>query len=136
MPTQINITPAQVLTQVFGATASLQNLWDAIDVTAYDYLDLELVVTALSFTTGSAVIVGIATGMQTQAEDGWVNSASTLNGSYCFGTSLGATGVYVKTVGGPGSNAPLLRFVRWMMVGSAGASGTIQFYIRGIARAV
>jgi hypothetical protein len=112
MATVLNITPLQ---PVAATNGTKQNLWEAVDVAAFDILDLELVVITPA---SSASLVTLITGMQIQTEDGWV--ALTTN------FSQSTAGSVIKTF-----DKGFLRYIRW----SCDASGTAPtFYIRGMGR--
>lgn len=96
-------------------TSEKQELRLAVDVSAYDELDLLLTVQEDS--AGSSISVRILTGMQMETEEGWVTAAT-------FATTA-AQGEDAMNV------TNLLRYVRYELVtGSTNAT----FQINGMAR--
>ena len=120
----INVTPQQPVLLGPGVTGGVkaQPAYDAIDVSGYDILDLELVITTITgFTSGT---IAIMTGMQMQSDDGWVTLANfSLAGSY--GTAGNAI---LKTY-----DKGFLRYIRWIVM-NLSPGDQIGFYIRGMAR--
>jgi hypothetical protein len=123
MASMIHITPEQPVVATISTTGDTrENLWDAVDVGAYDFLDLELVITAI---TGAATVtIGLCTGNHIESEDGWLSNTSTPSLNF-YPAGVGSQ---QKTFG-----CGLLRYVRWVVQPNATA-GTVTFYIRGMAR--
>jgi hypothetical protein len=119
MATVIDLTPGQPVVVAPGGSATNQNLTQAIDVSAFDMLDLQLVVLTAPGTGG---LVTLITGMQTQSEDGW----KALSTPSSYWTSA-AVGTYLQLF-----DRNFLRYVRWSVASGTGAS--ISFYIRGMGR--
>jgi hypothetical protein len=88
-----------------------QDLRLAIDVGAFDQLDLGLVVYE-----GTDVSLRILTGMQVESDLGWLTADTFALTQQNGGDKMSVTG--------------LLRYVRWELV----SSGTATFMIAGIAR--
>ena len=116
----IHITPAQPVVATPGtASYARQPLSEASDVLAWDVLDLAAVCTHL---LDGPARVGLASGMQTQSEDGWLNLTST---EVEF-TAVGE----VKPIQ---LDKGFYRFLRWY-VEPAAKPPTVGFYITGVAR--
>ncbi len=124
MASIINVTPTQPVTLNNTAANVRQNLWEAVDIAAFDILDLELVITTITGAGLGAVQVDLITGMQVQSEDGWIVATPT-------GGVWGALapGAYLKTF-----DKGLLRYVRWQMTTDIPLANTVPFYIKGMAR--
>ncbi len=122
MATTINITPLQPV--VLSVSNPLKmNLWDAVDVSAFDVLDLELNVLVVG---GGLVNVQIdlITGMQKQTEDGW----GVVPAGGAWG-ALPAGSVVLKTF-----DKGFLKYVRWQCSTGLGGANTATFYLRGQGR--
>jgi hypothetical protein len=119
----ISVTPVQPVTaSVSTSSDTRQTITEAVDIGECDWLDLELVVVSLS--GPSTITIGLCTGMQLQTEDGWLCNTSLPSLNF-FPI---ATGSQQRTFG-PG----LLRYVRWVVQPNA-TSGSVSFYVRGMAR--
>ena len=121
------ITPTP--TPVKVTAAGKMNLFDAIDVAAYDMLDLQLLLVAATGTISSGSLqIKIITGMQRQVEDNsWLVTPTNFDDLSSL-PSLPKS--YLKTL-----NMGFLKYIRWS-VEQWPASGLtdITFLIRGIAR--
>lgn len=104
-----------------AANGTIQPLAEALDVSAYDILDLVLWVGALEGTfTGSGLVITIITGMSKETEDGWVPLQS-------------FTGVTASNIPQKLGFTGLLRYVRWKVTGFTGGTAA-AFSITGMAR--
>ncbi len=127
----IDLTPSEPATVSFtlnGAGPTLQNLWDAFDVSKYDVLDLELGIVNIGGTLGT-VTIDLYTGMQIQTEDGWVQVKNVTTGVSIWGTGL-AVGAYVLA----SQSLGFLRYIRWQVTTPLSAGQSVTFFIRGIGR--
>jgi hypothetical protein len=117
------------LSQANGA-AQRQAIYLAVDVGAYDVLDLECIVVALEGTSPT-IKVNVVTGMQIQTEDGWVVAGS-FNAGGAITTS---NSPYLLTLGNNSSaGAGLLRYVRWDVTAFSATGTFATLWIRGMAR--
>ncbi len=122
----INITPLQPVALGTGGiylgpnSVTKQALYDAVEASSFDILDLEAVILSVSTSTGSPKLE-IWTGMQTQTEDGWIPCITM--------TSVPAVQTYLVN-----QTAGFLRYLRWVYTAGGGASESITFYIRGMGR--
>jgi hypothetical protein len=129
MATELYITPSQpvTVTAITGTLAFKQNLWESVDVSSYDILDLEFVIVAANVGSTTAHF-GLTTGMQTQTEDGWwSNIAGGPNLDIINAAGISA-GTLFKTF-----NLGFLKYVRWNISG-LNVNDTVTFYIRGMGR--
>ncbi len=95
-----------------------QGLWQAVDVGAYDQLDLLLWINGFEGTPGS-LTVEVITGMSMDSEDGWVTAG-------LFSASSAVNFQEKKNITG------LLRYVRWKTTLATATSA--MFNVRGMAR--
>ncbi len=91
--------------------ATTQELRLAVDVSAYDELDL-----LLTMYEGSSIQVEVLTGMQIETEEGWVSA-----GTFSTISAQGETKLNLKN---------FLRYVRW----DQNTAGAATFMVNGIAR--
>ena len=130
----INLTGPQPVNVSLSSTDETRDqLHNAVDIGRVDRLDLELVIVSNTAATGTALIIGICTGMQNETEDGWLSNCSTpsLNFAPVAVTTGNPTGLTVQHK----SFSGMLRWVRWVVRPVvAGTSGSVSFYIRGMAR--
>lgn len=111
-----------VTTPVRITATGAQELRLALDVSAYDVLDLELRVLRLEGTSPS-VTVEIQTGMQRESSEGWVT----------LGTAFPAVATAPKSEVRNLTN--LLRYIRWnVTVLSGSGSPAATFMIDGVGR--
>lgn len=151
MASIINITgdqPVYLTLPLIGSATSYQYdqpLTDAVDVSAFDFLDLELGVVSCNVpsASGSTVTIGLLTGMQNQTPDGWIGNDYPTATNYqmaTFSASLAAPAYNIKSLGPFGGDSedrnPILRYVRYSVhfAGGSGDSAVITFWIRGMAR--
>lgn len=124
MADQITLTQQPV---VANGNTIYMNLQDAIDIHAYDQLDLYIQLLKLDATS---VTVDILTSMQNTTDDvsvspsPWVSAGS---------ASISAEGW--STLSLPTSGKVLLRYVRWK-VAPTGGNAKATVYINGLARRV
>jgi len=99
---------------------TLQPIYLALDVSAFDILDIELGIIGLEG-TGTGVTVNVWTGMQNQVDDGWLALST-------FSTMTAADTFAKQTFQGG-----FLKYLRWR-VDSLGGYTATTFYIRGMGR--
>ena len=149
MAAVIHITPEQPVVVELAAGAGTDRqiapLHEPVDVLAYRWLDLELVVVRADLSEGASVSIGVATGMQAGTEDGWINSKVS---TAATATQYDFDAITTSTAGNPpilrrtaigrvGKDEPpaiLLRYVRWVAQLTAGSTASLAFYVRGVAR--
>jgi len=98
-----------------------QPLHEAIDVSAFDSIDLLLSAYTLEGTSSPQAQVQILTGMQKDTEDGWVSA-------FAFATTTTAPTFTKDHITG------LLRFVRWEVLNVSGTNPALTFALNGMAR--
>jgi hypothetical protein len=98
-----------------------QELYLAVDVSAYDLLDLQAVCTVEG--TASSGAIKLISGMQFQTNDGWFEPSSNF-------AAINGTGVKTVTASVTGG---FMRYVRWQLTSLGGASA-ITFFIKGLGR--
>ena len=112
--------PITLTHQPIRVTATgFQPLYLAMDVSAFDILDIELGIVGLEGTSPS-VTVNVYTGMQNQVDDCWL-PLSTF-------ASQSTPDTYLKQ----SFQGGFLKYVRWNVTALAGTAAT--FYIRGMGR--
>lgn len=121
------ITPQPIII-TSGPTSVTQDIRTAIDVSAWDYLDLQ--VGLMSAETNGTVTVNMFTSMQNVVDDSsWVSGGINC-GSVAF-TATSEAGKW-KSLLLPASGTPLLRFVRYQIVLTTTTKATIM--ISGMGR--
>lgn len=125
MVSLISLTPSQpVVVAVATIGETRQSLDQAVDLCGAESIDLELVVLELSpSATLKSVRIGLATGFQTQSEDGWISNRSSPPLTFM------PCGVGTH----PRRFSRLFRFARWVVLPGL-TGGTVTFYLRGVAR--
>jgi hypothetical protein len=114
---RVQLTAAPIRVTATGA----QELRLALDVLAFDMLDLELRVLDIEGTTPSITII-VQTGMQRATEEGWVTAST-------FVAVTSAPASQIRTV------QNMLRYVRWNVSALTGTGGpAATFLIYGVGR--
>lgn len=113
----------QKFSQPDAASALEMPLDQSIEVAGYDILDLQPGVLAINLDSGD-VTVQIPTSMQKDRKDGWIVAGS---------KNVTTTG-WDETFTVPASGKVLLRYVRWRIVFTGGASATVTLTLKGMAR--
>ncbi len=116
MATELMVTDGVVRITANGA---IQALYQAVDVSRFDQVDLLIWLNGLEGTVTS-VTVSILTGMSLESEDGWV----TINS---FAALTTANTADKKAFTG------VLKYIRWKVTAVTG-TGAASFNIRGMAR--
>lgn len=138
----INLTGEQPIYQSITLAPSYyiiqvnQPLIDAIDISEYHMLDIELGVLSLTLGQhGGVVTFGLLTGMQNQTEDGWIGNDYWSDERYRLGRFAAnvTEPTYSITSFGP---TGLLKYVRFSVTYNETTSSTakVLFLIRGMAR--
>lgn len=144
MPAVTNLTGEQPVYQSIRTLSGQyilqidQPLLDAIDISEYNILDIEL--GALSLTLGQyggAVAFGLLTSMQNQTEDGWIGADYWSDSRYrlgYFAANVSEPTYQISSFGPRG----LLRYVRFSVTygGAPDSTAKVLFLIRGMARRV
>jgi hypothetical protein len=119
MADMFTLTPQPVRVTAVG----FQPIYLALDIGAYDFMDVQLGILGLEGTSPTAT-VELWTAMQNQTDDGWVQAFAWTNQS--------TTNTWIKGTVSSG----LLRYLRWKLT-TLGGSGSpaVTFSIRGMARA-
>lgn len=101
-----------------------QILPQALDVLAYDIIDLELRV-AFDFISGytPSLSMAILTGMQMRTTDGWIQAAA-----FATGSSL-----VQKLTLSSAAGSPFLRYLRWSVTALTSCNA-VRFTITGVGR--
>ena len=119
MASIIQLTSGQPV--IVTAAPTFQPLFEAIDISGFDILDLELGVVGL--VGGGSATIKVVTGMQTQVEDAsWVTAIAF--------TAVSTSPSYELIT----KNLGLLRYVRWEVSALSGTTPSVTFWIRGMAR--
>jgi hypothetical protein len=123
----LTVTPTPI--QVTGATK--MNMWDAIDVGAYDILDLQLLLVAStgSYTSGSFTCQ-LLTSMQRQVDDGSWTATTFTSGNWTISSWPGSFPSGYPAVQDKG----FLRYLRWNVTSLPTGITSVTFFIRGMAR--
>lgn len=101
------------------ASSKIQPLREALDVSAFDEMDVLLEIAALKGSGSPTTFqVSVITGMQTQTESGWV-----IAGTFSNHTASGAEKLYVTG---------LLQYVRWQITSTD--FDTASFTLTGVLR--
>lgn len=117
MATVFTLTPQPI--RVTSVTK--EPLYLAVDFSAYDALDVELLCTIEGTATNAAI--NLITGMQTETDDGWLIPT----GSFDPFSGTGQQSFVAHVAAG------LLQYLRWD-VSDLGGATSLTFYIRGVAR--
>ncbi|MBI5515851.1 MAG: hypothetical protein HY909_18860 [Deltaproteobacteria bacterium] len=120
----IKVTTANTGAATFTA---VQPLDQALDVSGYEELDLQLNVVGFS---GQNCNVYLITSMQKDVEDETWDEANAPATQFA---PISGTGVKNAVLASSG-NKPLLRYIRWKAVSTAQVSTTLTFTLTGIAR--
>jgi hypothetical protein len=103
------------------ATVGFQPIFLALDMGAYDFMDVQLGILNLEGTSPT-VTVELWTAMQNQVDDGYVQ---------CFAwANQNTSNTWIKGTVSTG----LLRYLRWKVTTLGGTSPAATFSIRGMAR--
>lgn len=120
-------TPFALTQQPIRVTSTgFQPMQLALDVGAFDALDVELGVLSLEGTSPT-VTVQLWSGLQDQTDSGWVLL-------HDFGAISGVFNAYYHTK--IARTAGLLRFLRWNVTALGSGSPAATFFLRGVGRSL
>jgi hypothetical protein len=116
-PFQLSELPIYFDTAV-SSTPVYQPLREALDISAFDEMDVLLNLASAKTATSGSITVEISTGMQTQTDDGWVTA-----GTFTAMTAVGSQKIHVTG---------LLQYIRWRVTSQS--FDNVNFAVTGILR--